>query len=79
MSTLSVILLSASLHAAAFWLLIRHMRAERRRVRPLPMIGSDPRLTATLHARLCRRQPDLDWLNPHVLRRKVAAFLNRNR
>lgn len=79
MSPIQLTALSASLalHLIALAALIRHMRAERRRRLP-GLIGSHPRLTETLHQRLCHRQPQTDWLNEHDLRRKVRAWFNRN-
>ncbi|MBB5033145.1 hypothetical protein [Prosthecobacter vanneervenii] len=80
MSPLHYTVLSASLalHLIALAFLIRHLRAERRRRLP-GLIGSHPRLTETLYQRLSHRQPQTDWLNPNVMRRKVRAWLNRNR
>lgn len=42
-------------------------------------IGRDALLTETLHQRLCHRQPVTDWLNPCVMRGKVAAWRNKER
>lgn len=79
MSALPILLISGVLHIAAFATLIRHMRAERCRVQRLPVIGSHPRLTETLHARLCHRQPQTDWLSIHSLRAKIAAWKRQQR
>lgn len=80
MSTLhyTVLITSLALHLIALVLLIRHLRAERRRRLP-GLIGRHPRLTETLHQRLCHRQPQTDWLSPHVMRRKIRAWLRLNR
>ncbi len=74
MSPLPIILFSLALHILGFWLLIRHARAVRRRA-SMPVIGSDPLLTEVMHARICRRQPLSDWLNKHVMHRKVSHWL----
>lgn len=74
MSTLTIILLSLAPHAAAFALLMRHLRRERRRSLSLPVIGSSPALTDALHLRLCRRMPDGDWLHPATMSAKLATW-----
>lgn len=73
-----LLLLLLGSNALGAWLLIRHRRNVRHHRFSMGLIGSDPRLTETLHQRLCERQPDIDWLNPNVMRRKVSAWLNRN-
>ncbi len=77
MNPITIILISAAIHALAFGILIRHCRAERRRSN-LPVIGSDLRLTDALHKRLRNSAPNADWLNPHIMRAKVNAWRNRN-
>ncbi len=77
MNPLTILLISAALHALAFACLIRHGRASRRRSH-LPVIGSSPMLTETLHQRILHRQPQTDWLNPHVIRAKINTWRNRN-
>jgi hypothetical protein len=73
-----ILFLGLALHLLAAWLFIRHCRAERHRAR-IPVIGSSPLHTEVLHQRLCDKQPQTDWLNPHVMRAKIHAWLRRNR
>lgn len=68
---------TAILHLTGFWLLFKHRRHVAHHRAAMPVIGSDPKLTEALHARLAGRQPQTDWLNPHVMRTKVRAFMRR--
>lgn len=78
MMTALLIMLIITSHAIGAWLLIRHRRNVRHHRFEMGTIGRDPRLTETLHQRLCERQPDTDWLSQHVMRRKVAAWSNQH-
>lgn len=67
--------LSAIILAVSFWLLKKHRANVRHHRFRMGMIGSDALLTETLHQRLCQRQPQTDWLNPHVMRGKINREL----
>jgi len=67
--TILILLLSL-----AAWILIRHRRNVAHHRFSMGMIGSDPVMTQVLHDRMLNRQPDTDWLNPHIMRAKVAAW-----
>lgn len=69
-----LILLAIALLVVAFVVLAKHRRNVRHHRFTMGMIGSDPLLTQTLHNRMLQQQPDTDWLNPHVMRAKIAAW-----
>ena len=72
--TILILLLSLALHLLGAWILIRHRRNVAHHRFSMGMIGSDPVMTQVLHDRMLNRQPDTDWLNPHIMRAKVAAW-----
>lgn len=72
-----LILLLITIHGLMLAILIRHRRNVRHHRFTMGVIGSDPQLTQTLHDRMLRRQPQADWLNPHVMRAKLTAWRNR--
>lgn len=72
---LSLALISASLCITGLVVLRRHRANVRHHRFRMGLIGSDALLTETLHQRLCHRQPQTDWLNPHVLRGKINREL----
>lgn len=67
--------LSAMLCISGLIVLRKHRANVRHHNFRMGMIGSDARLTETLHQRLCHRQPQTDWLNPHVMRGKINREL----
>lgn len=79
-TSLTVVTLGIAAHLAlACWLvriLIKHRRNVSHHRFSMGTIGRDPALTEALHALMSQKQPQTDWLNPHVLRGKITAWRN---
>lgn len=74
MNPLIIFLGLVLVNLAAASVLLQHRRKLRRQRARMPVIGSDPKLTKALHARLTANAPITDWLNPANLRAKVNAW-----